>query len=544
MICFTRIVGAVIALRLLRAVIAPMSIPPACLELSHCRVNCQGYIDRMPFEMVADAPAERVTLSWDPERNPAFRCDTVHGSEVAFRCNAQPVFISPDEVQIQVRGQRAIMGDEETLLVPIIEGSKEIIAVLDACCTPFWGFVVQVDMLGDGFELTGEGYRLPCWPIDHVIEDYHGKTCRQVLGDRPPWVTCAVQYTEGGPPSCQVERILSRVQSIPIFAARFVTVLVKNRILVDVRNGWLAVLCYTQDPLDDKAPLNRIYDCSQIEKQTTDYFGYEVLERFEMRRADGSSASWLLVEHTATLRCRRARGKICKDLLHTDFDLPCTMSVGSCYVAQSDAPVNMPGLLTIIRKQRIKERQMRLLILGLDNAGKTTVVKSLCKEDLASISPTVGFIIKTIVYSGYTLNIWDVGGQQSLRPFWRNYFEATDAICWVVDSSDRGRLQDCKRELHDLLAEERLGSASILIFANKQDLSGALSCNEISQILDLDTIKRHDWRIQPCSALKAENLTAGFDWAVRTVSKRVYYASTVAISQPQRTDRLARPDHF
>ena len=99
---------------------------------------------------------------------------------------------------------------------------------------------------------------------------------------------------------------------------------------------------------------------------------------------------------------------------------------------------------------------MRLLMLGLDNAGKTTVVKKFNGEDIDLIAPTLGFNIKTLEYRGYKLNIWDVGGQTSLRSYWRNYFEQTDGLIWVVDSADRARLADCKAELQVLLQQERL----------------------------------------------------------------------------------------
>ena len=75
-------------------------------------------------------------------------------------------------------------------------------------------------------------------------------------------------------------------------------------------------------------------------------------------------------------------------------------------------------------------------------------------EDITTISPTLGFNIKTLEHNGYNLNIWDVGGQKSLRSYWRNYFETTDGLIWVVDSADKRRLEDCKKELHQLLQEE------------------------------------------------------------------------------------------
>ncbi|KIJ70627.1 hypothetical protein HYDPIDRAFT_79188 [Hydnomerulius pinastri MD-312] len=186
------------------------------------------------------------------------------------------------------------------------------------------------------------------------------------------------------------------------------------------------------------------------------------------------------------------------------------------------------GLLTIIRKSRQKEKEMRILFLGLDNAGKTTILKKINGENITSISPTLGFNIKTFIHRNYTLNIWDVGGQRTLRPYWRNYFEQTDAIVWVVDSGDRMRIQDCKEELHNLLLEDRLSGASLLVFANKQDIQGSMTDKEIRQLLDLPGIKSHHWKIWPCSAVTGLNLVAGLDWIVEDVAHRLYYSSTTS----------------
>lgn len=83
---------------------------------------------------------------------------------------------------------------------------------------------------------------------------------------------------------------------------------------------------------------------------------------------------------------------------------------------------------------------------------------------------------------GYTLNLWDVGGQKSLRSYWRNYFESTDGLVWVVDSADRMRMEACRDELNILLEEERLSGATLLVLANKQDLPGAMSAQEIKDV--------------------------------------------------------------
>ncbi|KAH8829941.1 ADP-ribosylation factor-like protein [Flagelloscypha sp. PMI_526] len=183
------------------------------------------------------------------------------------------------------------------------------------------------------------------------------------------------------------------------------------------------------------------------------------------------------------------------------------------------------GLLTIIRKNRRKEREMRILFLGLDNAGKTTIVKKINGEDIMSVSPTLGFNIKTFQHGKYTLNIWDVGGQRTLRPYWRNYFEQTDAIVWVVDSSDRMRMNDCREELHSMLTEDRLAGASLLVLANKQDLAGSMTAKEIHTALNLDAITTHNYSILPCSAITGLNLVEGLDWVVGDVAERLYYSS-------------------
>ena len=171
------------------------------------------------------------------------------------------------------------------------------------------------------------------------------------------------------------------------------------------------------------------------------------------------------------------------------------------------------GLLTILKKVKQKEQEVRLLILGLDNAGKTTVMKKISGEDIHEISPTVGFNIKSLEYKGYVLNIWDVGGQKTIRTYWRNYFELTDGIIWVVDSVDRFRLQECRQQLRDILAQEKLAGASLLVFANKQDLGGALKFEEIAACLGLEDedVKGRHWSVFGCSAVTGVGLENGFD---------------------------------
>lgn len=180
------------------------------------------------------------------------------------------------------------------------------------------------------------------------------------------------------------------------------------------------------------------------------------------------------------------------------------------------------GLLTILKKTKEKEREVRLLMLGLDNAGKTTILKKYNGEDISSISPTLGFNIKTLEYQGYKLNVWDVGGQTTIRSYWRNYFEQTDGLVWVVDSGDKIRLEDCRKELHLLLLQERLAGASLLVFCNKQDLQGSLSVEEIKEFLQLDNFQTRHWAVVPCSAVTGEGLIEGINWIVGDIAARIF----------------------
>uniref|UniRef100_A0A915KJD0 ADP-ribosylation factor-like protein 3 n=1 Tax=Romanomermis culicivorax TaxID=13658 RepID=A0A915KJD0_ROMCU len=169
---------------------------------------------------------------------------------------------------------------------------------------------------------------------------------------------------------------------------------------------------------------------------------------------------------------------------------------------------DMPcGLLTILRKfKTTPEKEIRILLLGLDNAGKTTLLKGLASEDITHITPTQGFNIKSVISDGIKLNVWDIGGQRKIRPYWKNYFENTDVLIYVIDSADRKRFDETGMELLDLLEEEKLNGVPLLIFANKQDLMNAAASSEIAEGLQLHTLRDRTWQIQACSAATMEGV--------------------------------------
>merc|ERR1712110_1214950 len=119
---------------------------------------------------------------------------------------------------------------------------------------------------------------------------------------------------------------------------------------------------------------------------------------------------------------------------------------------------------------------------------------------------------KSLQHEGFKLNVWDIGGQKTIRPYWSNYFESSDALVYVIDSSDRRRLEESGQELRELLAEDKLGGIPVLIFANKQDLLQAVPADEIQEALSLQTITDRTWTIQACSAKDGTGLQEGMEW--------------------------------
>jgi len=175
------------------------------------------------------------------------------------------------------------------------------------------------------------------------------------------------------------------------------------------------------------------------------------------------------------------------------------------------------GLLNLLRKIKKTDKEPRLLILGLDNAGKTTALKKLADEDPSQISPTQGFNIKQIEHDGFKVSLWDIGGQKAIRTYWPNYFDNVDCVIYVVDAADEKRLEEAGTELATLLDEAKLTGIPLLIFANKQDLDVASPPDKVAERLNLNNLRDRKWQIQGCSAKSGAGLQEGMEWAVKSV---------------------------
>ncbi|KAK2916168.1 hypothetical protein QQF64_024628 [Cirrhinus molitorella] len=158
------------------------------------------------------------------------------------------------------------------------------------------------------------------------------------------------------------------------------------------------------------------------------------------------------------------------------------------------------------------DREHKVIIVGLDNAGKTTILYQFLTKEAVQTSPTIGSNVEEIAVKKTRFLVWDIGGQESLRATWNSYYCNTEIIILVVDSTDRERLTVTKEELHRMLAHEDLQNASVLVLANKQDMKNSMSAAEISQSLTLSSLNARSWHVQACCALTGEGLPASLDW--------------------------------
>ena len=165
-------------------------------------------------------------------------------------------------------------------------------------------------------------------------------------------------------------------------------------------------------------------------------------------------------------------------------------------------------------------RERRLMMVGLDAAGKTTILYKLKIGETITTVPTIGFNVETLEYKNIRMNVWDVGGQDKIRALWKYYYQNTEGVIYVVDSADRERIQESAIELRKLLAEQELDGATLLVFANKQDLPNALSVSELTNELGLMDIRNRKWYIQSCSAPSGDGLYEGLDWLATALNAK------------------------
>ncbi|XP_069110495.1 ADP-ribosylation factor 1-like 2 isoform X1 [Argopecten irradians] len=180
----------------------------------------------------------------------------------------------------------------------------------------------------------------------------------------------------------------------------------------------------------------------------------------------------------------------------------------------------MGNLFAGLFKGLFGKKEMRILMVGLDAAGKTTILYKLKLGEIVTTIPTIGFNVETVEYKNISFTVWDVGGQDKIRPLWRHYFQNTQGLIFVVDSNDRERVTEANEELKRMLNEDELRDAVLLVFANKQDLPNAMNAAELTDKLGLQDLRNRNWYIQATCATSGDGLYEGLDWMSSQLKKR------------------------
>ncbi|KAG8338947.1 putative ADP ribosylation factor family Signal recognition particle [Trypanosoma vivax] len=179
------------------------------------------------------------------------------------------------------------------------------------------------------------------------------------------------------------------------------------------------------------------------------------------------------------------------------------------------------GTVLSLFENIFSKKEASILMVGLDAAGKTTILLKLKFSEVQQTVPTLGFNVQTVEYKNVRFHLWDVGGQKVLRNLWKHYYENANAIIFVIDSNDRDRVGEARKELEKLLSEPLLSKATLLVLCNKQDLPHRItpidmidqlgfrdhSSNGMGTMLD----GRH-WFVQGCCAQTGDGLFEGLDW--------------------------------
>ncbi|KAF2362644.1 Small GTP-binding protein domain [Trinorchestia longiramus] len=159
----------------------------------------------------------------------------------------------------------------------------------------------------------------------------------------------------------------------------------------------------------------------------------------------------------------------------------------------------------------------RILMVGLDGAGKTTILYKMKLGEVMTTIPTIGFNVETVEYKNLELTVWDVGGQEMLRSLWRHYYQNANAVIFVVDSSDTSRFSEAKKELHITLESDELRDVPVLVWANKQDMPGSVSADTLGQQLHLNALGTRPHRCQAATAITHDGLIEGLEWLAQNI---------------------------
>ncbi|XP_028582614.2 ADP-ribosylation factor-like protein 13B isoform X2 [Podarcis muralis] len=181
-----------------------------------------------------------------------------------------------------------------------------------------------------------------------------------------------------------------------------------------------------------------------------------------------------------------------------------------------------------LKRWREPVRSVTLIMVGLDNAGKTATVKGIQGESPEDVAPTVGFSKIDLKQGRFEVTIFDLGGGKRIRAIWKNYYAESYGVIFVVDSSDVERMEETKETMSEVLKHPKIAGKPVLVLANKQDKEGALAEADVIECLSLEKlVNEHKClcQIEPCSAIMGygkkidKSIKKGLLWLLHIIAK-------------------------
>ncbi|KAF9959081.1 ADP-ribosylation factor-like protein 8B [Mortierella alpina] len=160
--------------------------------------------------------------------------------------------------------------------------------------------------------------------------------------------------------------------------------------------------------------------------------------------------------------------------------------------------------------------EMELTLVGLQNSGKTTLVNVIASGQFTEdMIPTVGFNMRKVTKGNVTMKLWDIGGQPRFRSMWERYCRGVNAIVFVLDAADHDKLDAARTELRNLLDKPQLASIPVLVLGNKNDLPGALTVDQIIEVMNLKQIASREVSCYSISAKNQVNIDITLQWLTK-----------------------------
>ncbi|XP_045707742.1 ADP-ribosylation factor-like protein 13B isoform X2 [Phyllostomus hastatus] len=188
----------------------------------------------------------------------------------------------------------------------------------------------------------------------------------------------------------------------------------------------------------------------------------------------------------------------------------------------------MANCCSWLKRRQEPVRKVTLVMVGLDNAGKTATAKGIQGEYPEDVAPTVGFSKIDLRQGKFEVTIFDLGGGKRIRGIWKNYYAESYGVIFVVDSSDEERMEETKETMSEVLRHPRISGKPILVLANKQDKEGALGEADVIECLSLEKmVNEHKClcQIEPCSAVLGsgkkidKSIRKGLYWLLHIIAR-------------------------